>query len=151
MKRADLAEAFNFDGSLLELSVKDLSVGTLCTVLADFPLPWTFLLGGQPAPLPGPPLLEALIAEAEQTLEVNIDPDGLRLVLMVNFGLPPLTAILHPNDVPDEAAFERLTLAVAALAGSTRQVWLQAEGFHTPWAVFTPSQGWRLPASPETE
>ncbi|PTA69356.1 hypothetical protein [Deinococcus arcticus] len=146
MKRADLQDAFDFDGSLLELSVEALDANGLCAVLGDCPLPWTFLLDGEPAPLPDPSTLQALVDEAEHSLEVQVDPGGLRLILIVNFGLPPLTATLHPNDVPDEAAFERLTRAVAALAGTTRPVRLQAEGFEHTWAVYWPSQGWGPPA-----
>ncbi|MBZ9712957.1 hypothetical protein [Deinococcus multiflagellatus] len=154
MNRADLRDAFTFDGALLELTVEDLDAAGLCTVLADFPLPWTFLLDGEPAPLPDATTLRALVEEAEHTLEVSVDPAGLRLILMVNFGLPPLTATLHPNDVPDEAAFDRLTLAMTALAGPERRVWIQPEGadlvWSHAWAVFTAERGWHPPAPPET-
>ncbi|WP_221089820.1 hypothetical protein [Deinococcus aquaedulcis] len=154
MNWAELRDAFTFDGALLELTVEALDEHGLCTALADFPLPWTFLLDGEPAPLPDAATLRALVEGAEHTLEVNVEPAGLRLILMVNFGLPPLTAILHPNDVPDEAAFDRLTLAMTALAGPGRRIWLHPEGadlvWSHAWAVFTAERGWHPPAPPET-
>jgi hypothetical protein len=162
MKRADLAEAFAWDGSLLNLwsFETDASAWLRAMHALDRAFPCAFLIGGEPAPLPDLAEIERLAISGEETAEFHADTPcpgsavldktgALQVVFFLNFGLDPVQATLHPLDVPDEAAFERLTRLLGVLTEATGQpVYLGPENVRFEhedlWASFEHSDGWTV-------
>ncbi|MFB9994320.1 hypothetical protein ACFFLM_20390 [Deinococcus oregonensis] len=157
MKRADLADAFDWDGSLLNLwSLGTDAAAWLRAMHAlDRAFPCAFLIGGEPAPLPDLAEIELLATGGQHTAEFHADTPcpgsqgALRVVFFLNFELDPMEATLHPLDVPDEAAFERLTRLLGILTEATgRDVSLGSENLRFErehlWGSFQHSEGWTL-------
>ncbi|UQN05592.1 hypothetical protein [Deinococcus sp. QL22] len=157
MKRAELADAFDWDGSLLNLwSFGTDAAAWLRAIHAlDRAFPCAFLIGGEPAPLPDLAEIELLATGKEYTAEFHADTPclggegALQVVFFLNFGLDPMEATLHPLDVPDEAAFSRLTHLLGVLAEATGQdVFLCAESgefeSHLVYAVYRSAFGWAV-------
>jgi len=160
MKRADLADAFEWDGSLLNLWSfgTDAPAWLRAMHALDRAFPCAFLIGGEPAPLPDLSEIKTLAEGEEQTAEFHADTPclggaglnkagALQIVFFLNFGLDPMQATLHPLDVPDEAAFVRLTRLIGILVEATGQdVFLCAEnGSFEPrlvCAVYRSASGW---------
>ncbi|WP_019009476.1 hypothetical protein [Deinococcus aquatilis] len=160
MKRADLADAFEWDGSLLNLWSfgTDAPAWLRAMHALDRAFPCAFLIGGEPAPLPDLSEIKTLAEGEEQIAEFHVDtacPGGaglnragaLQVVFFLNFGPELMQATLHPLDVPDEAAFVPLTHLVGVLAEATGQhVFLCAESGsfepHLVYAVYRLASGW---------
>lgn len=160
MKRADLADAFKWDGSLLNLWSFGTDASTWLRAMhaLDRAFPCAFLIGGEPAPLPDLSEIKTLAEDGLQTAEFHADtpcPGGaelgkagaLQVFFSLDFGPELMQATLHPLDVPDEAAFVRLTRLVGILAESIGQdVFLCAEnGSFEPrlvYAVYRSASGW---------
>ncbi|THF67799.1 hypothetical protein E7T06_19285 [Deinococcus sp. Arct2-2] len=124
MNRADLADAFDWDGSLLNLWSFGMDAASWLSALhaLDRAFPCAFLIGGEPASLPDLAGVELLGTGGEDDPIAEFHADtpcpgsvvrdrtgALQVVFFLNFGLDPMEATLHPLDVPDEVAFARLT------------------------------------------
>lgn len=160
MKRADLADAFEWDGSLLNLwsFSTDAPAWLRAMHALDRAFPCAFLIGGEPTPLPDLSEIKTLAEGEEQAAEFHVDtacPGGaglnragaLQVFFSLDFGPELMQATLHPLDVPGEAAFVRLTHLVGVLAEATGQdVFLCAEsGSFEPrlvYAVYRSASGW---------
>lgn len=159
MKRADLADAFEWDGSLLNLWSFGMDAPAWLRAMhaLDRAFPCAFLIGGEPAPLPDLAGIELLATggEDDPIAEFHADTScpgsqgALQVVFFLNFGLDPMEATLHPLDVPDEVAFARLTRLLKILTEATGQdVFLCAESgefeSRLVYAVYRFDSGWAV-------